>query len=126
MRNLSPVWLVAGDPINETDASGEWGLRGWATSAWNATGGRAVHAVQHSGLCLRNPLGGDNGNGGCQTPLSTTEGGLALGAISILATGGVAALPEGGIAAGIIGGVGMGSGRRGGELPTLAHVPGEW
>ena len=108
--NLSPYGYVAGDPINDTDPSGEWGLPGWATSAWNATGGRAVHAVQHSGLCLRNPLGGDNGNGGCQTPLSTTEGGLALGAISILATGGVAALPEGGIAAGIIGGVGIGSG----------------
>jgi RHS repeat-associated protein len=36
------------------------------------------------GLCLRNPFGGDNDNGGCQTALSTSQGekyaGLALGA----------------------------------------------
>lgn len=121
--NLSPYGYVAGDPINDTDPSGEWGLPGWATSAWNATGGRAVHAVQHSGLCWRNPLGGDNGNGGCQAPLSTTEGGLALGAISILATGGVAALPERGGAAAAIGWVGIGSGALavGGDAGPCLH-----
>ena len=37
---LSPYGYVQGNPLNGTDPSGEWGLPGWVTSAWNATGGQ--------------------------------------------------------------------------------------
>lgn len=56
---LSPYGYVAGDPLNETDA-----------------GGLGINLP--FGLCLRNPFGGDNNNGGCHTLLSTSQGEKAL------------------------------------------------
>jgi hypothetical protein len=53
---LSPYGYVAGDPLNAGDPLGLWPF----------------------GLCLRNPFGGNNGNGGCQTVLSTSQGATAL------------------------------------------------
>jgi hypothetical protein len=45
-----------------------------------------------TGVCLRNPFGGNNGNGGCQTTLSTREGedgvGLALATGAVALSGG--------------------------------------
>jgi RHS repeat-associated protein len=48
---LSPYGYLAGDPLNGTDPSGEWGLPGWVTTAAGAVGGAlnaalpAIHAV---------------------------------------------------------------------------------
>jgi hypothetical protein len=92
---LSPYGYVAGDPLNATDPSGEWGLPGWVTGAWNATGGKVVHAVQNSGLCLRNPFGAgwnSNSNGGCHTALSTSQGTTLIAATVVTAVGAVATL----------------------------------
>jgi len=69
------------------------------TNAWNDTGGSVVNAIQTGTVCLRNPLGGDNDNGNCHTELSTTQGGLALGAAATVVSGGSAAFLEGGTAA---------------------------
>jgi uncharacterized protein RhaS with RHS repeats len=74
---LSPYGYLAGNPLNGTDPSGDCGgLFGFVCTAWDATGGNVVHAAQS--LCLRNPFGGNNGNGGCQTVLSTSQGATAL------------------------------------------------
>jgi RHS repeat-associated protein len=53
---LSPYGYVADDPLNARDPLG----------------------LGPFGLCLRNPFGGNNGNGGCQTVLSTSQGATAL------------------------------------------------
>jgi RHS repeat-associated protein len=114
-----PYQYADGSPVNNTDPSGKCGLWGsdtcWgdaagavgsvATGAWNATGGQVVNYAQN--LCLRNPVGGDNGNGGCDTPLSTTQGALALGAVSVIASGGALAAPEGAAGAAALGGTGV-------------------
>jgi uncharacterized protein RhaS with RHS repeats len=81
---LSPYGYVAGDPLNETDVLG-------------------LGINLPFGLCLRNPFGGDNNNGGCHTLLSTSQGEKALavtGAVAaVVVTAGLAAPEEGGAAA---------------------------
>ena len=73
---LSPYGYVQGDPLNAGDPLGLWPF----------------------GLCLRNPFGGNNGNGGCQTVLSTSQGAKALAVTAIIgvtiATVGAAAPEE--------------------------------
>jgi hypothetical protein len=104
---LSPYGYVAGDPLNATDPSGEWGLPGWVTGAWNATGGKVVHAVQNSGLCLRNPFGAgwnSNSNGGCHTALSTRQGTQLIAATVVVAVGTVGTLGLGDMIAGGVAG----------------------
>jgi RHS repeat-associated protein len=84
---LSPYGYVQGDPLNGTDPSGEWGLPGWVTSAWNATGGHVVSAAQN--LCLRNPFGAgwnSNSNGGCDTVLTGSQGAKLVAATVVIAT----------------------------------------
>ncbi len=84
---LSPYGYVQGDPLNGTDPSGEWGLPGWVTSAWNATGGHVVSAAQN--LCLRNPFGAgwnSNSNGGCGTVLTGSQGAKLVAATVVIAT----------------------------------------
>jgi len=74
----SPYGYVHGDPLNASDPTGLLDLP--------------------FGLCLRNPFGGQNGNGGCQTALSTVgaASGLeqAFNTASIILTAGAAGLPE--------------------------------
>ena len=84
-----PYAYVSGNPLNSRDPSGL--DCGWS-SPWDC-GSNIVDTATH--LCLRNPLGGDNGNGGCNTTLSTTQGALAIGAVSVIASGGALAAPEG-------------------------------
>jgi len=117
---MSPYAYALGSPLNLADPSGlcAWydapclataaanaavhagtsaagAVGGAVKSGWNATGGQVVNAAQHA--CVRNPFGGDNGNGGCQTVLSTSQGATALvvtGGIGLtIATAGAAA-PE--------------------------------
>jgi RHS repeat-associated protein len=89
---LSPYAYVAGNPLNRTDASGlcDW----YALVVCGAQG--VAGAVSHAtGLCIRNPGGGDNGNDNCSTALSTSQGvagvGIALGAGATIASGGALA-----------------------------------
>jgi hypothetical protein len=117
---LSPYGYVAADPLNGADptgttnvaSSGSWG---YITSGPYAgceesvsggeplcpTGGGQLEpwgtTVPGYQLCLRYPFGGNNGNGGCEAPLSTSEAGIALGVVAILATAGTLALPEAGV-----------------------------
>jgi RHS repeat-associated protein len=93
---LSPYGYVQGDPINSTDPSG-----GGDTGCANPNNAKACIAeaqriASEPGICLRNPFGGNNGNGGCESYLSTSQGvtaiGISLSIGSVIATGG-AALP---------------------------------
>ncbi|MGC1184679.1 MAG: RHS repeat-associated core domain-containing protein [Candidatus Dormiibacterota bacterium] len=96
-----PYAYTAGDPVNTSDVSG--------LCSWLGCIGAAVYAAsQATGVCLRDPFGGNNGNGGCETTLSTREGeaGIALA----VATGGV--VLSGGALLGV-GAVGLDAGTSG-------------
>jgi RHS repeat-associated protein len=80
-----PYAYTAGDPVNTSDASG--------LCSWFGCVGQVLNTVSEAtGVCLRNPFGGNNGNGGCQTTLSTREGedgvGLALATGAVALSGG--------------------------------------
>jgi RHS repeat-associated protein len=74
----SPYGYVNDNPLNGTDPIGLW--------PWD-------------GLCLRNPFGGNNDNGGCHTTLNTSEG------VAGVVAGGAAACAL--VTAGICGAVGL-------------------
>jgi RHS repeat-associated protein len=84
-----PYAYTAGDPVNTSDASGDSsGLCSWLSCV-----GQVINTVSEAtGVCLRNPFGGNNGNGGCETTLSTKEGetgiGLSLAAGATILSGG--------------------------------------
>lgn len=78
-----PNAYTAGDPINTSDASG---LCSWL----GCIGAAVIAASQATGVCLRNPFGGNNGNGGCETTLSTTQAVTDIGvtlSVAAAATG---------------------------------------
>lgn len=62
-QTWSPYGYVSGNPLNLSDPSGAWGLPDWATSAWNATGGQVVHAVQEGANAFDNSAVGRVANG---------------------------------------------------------------
>ena len=82
-KTRSPYGYAADNPLNMIDPGG-------------ASAGFGVpQSLSHlQPPCFRNPFGGNNDNGGCHTQLSTSEGGLALGAVGVIASGGALALPE--------------------------------
>ena len=106
---LSPYGYVQGDPLNQTDAAGLSGGYGVPQNLVRHTAGPPA--------CFRNPFGGNNGNGGCETPLSTSEGGLALSIVAVLGSGGALAAPEG-VAGTALGWASVGAG----GLGTAADV----
>jgi RHS repeat-associated protein len=101
-----PYAYVVGNPLNRTDPTGMWGLPDLNPADWvGAVADTATH------LCLRNPFGGDNDSGGCHTTLSTSQGGIALGAVGIIASGGALLAPIGaGTAAVALGWAGVAAG----------------
>lgn len=90
---LAPYGYVGGDPVNAYDPSGECVWIGcWVANqlGYTVKGAQAAGGAISSALptCVRDPFGGNNNNGGCQTTLSTSQGvtgiGIALGAASII------------------------------------------
>jgi len=82
--SAKPYAYVSGNPLNMTDPSGLFDLN-------------PLDALP-KGLCVRNPLGGDNNNGNCHTQLSTKQGAAAVAATvavgAIIVTAGAAAPVE--------------------------------
>ena len=132
----SPYGYVAGNPLNVSDPLGLWGLPDlnpvdWAkagagavgkaaSTAWNATGGKAVNWVQHN-LCFT------PGNSRCE-PLAPTVGVCANAGIygGIGYSGGVCLVASGGFQhVGLTfsggAGVGLGGGISGG--PMVSNAP---
>jgi len=117
---LSPYGYVQGNPLNSSDPTGldNCGLFAFFCDAVSTAAQHVAGAV--GTLCLRNPLGGNNNNGGCGTTLSTSQGvtaiGITLGEAS--AVTGVGALVDaealGGSA--VLGGLSVGSGLGAGAL----------
>src|SRR5205807_2944673 len=102
---------VGGNPLNHIDPTGlcPWNPTdcpivkqvGGAIASGTVTAAGAVTSTagatknwvgDHLPNCVRNPLGGNNGNGGCETPLSTSQGtaaiGVTLGIGATIASGG--------------------------------------
>jgi hypothetical protein len=104
---LSPYGYVQGDPLNQTDAAGLSGGYGVPQNLVRHTAGPPG--------CFRNPFGGNNGNGGCETPFSTTEAGVALGIVGLIGSLGTLALPEG-AGATAVGALSLGAGATGSGL----------
>jgi RHS repeat-associated protein len=119
---LSPYGYLAGNPLNGTDPSGDCGgPLGFVCTAWDATAGQAVHAVQNSGLCLRNPFGAgwnSNSNGGCQTVLSGSQGAKLAAATVVIAA---ATVFTDGLADSYIGAY-LSAGEEGTALGTLDQI----
>lgn len=117
---LSPYGYVQGDPLNSSDPTGldNCGLFAFFCDAVSTAAQHVAGAV--GTLCVRNPFGGNNNNGGCGTTLSTSQGvtaiGITLGAAS--AVTGVGALVDaealGGSA--VLGGLSVGTGLGAGSL----------
>ena len=96
---------MQGNPLNSSDPTGLDNCGPFAlfcdavATAANAVGSQAVSWAGdiHNALpnCARNPFGGDNGNGGCESYLSTSQGvtgiGIALGAGATVLSGGALA-----------------------------------
>jgi hypothetical protein len=119
---LSPYGYLAGNPLNGTDPSGDCGgPLGFVCTAWDATGGQVVHAVQNSGLCLRNPFGAgwnSNSNGGCQTVLTGSQGTELAAATVVIAA---ATVFTGGLADEYLGAY-LSAGEEGTTLGTLDQI----
>jgi len=119
---LSPYGYLAGNPLNGTDPSGDCGgPLGFVCTAWDATAGQAVHAVQNSGLCLRNPFGAgwnSNSNGGCQTVLTGSQGTELAAATVVIAA---ATVFTGGLADEYLGAY-LSAGEEGTTLGTLDQI----
>jgi hypothetical protein len=82
------------------------GLCDVASKAVNTVGGIKDAVVSTvSSMCVRNPIGGNNGNGGCHTTFSTTEGlGYAAGVVATASgIGALADISAFGIGAGTFG-----------------------
>ena len=116
---LSPYGYVSGDPINASDPEGLGPAPNPAACARfgvQCAGGTnenyKLGLSTPGNLCLRNPFGANNGNGGCETTLSTSEGGLALSIVGVIGSAGTLAAGEG-VAATALGGVSIAAGAAG-------------
>ncbi|MGC1184983.1 MAG: RHS repeat-associated core domain-containing protein [Candidatus Dormiibacterota bacterium] len=93
-ETLLPYAYTAGDPVNTSDASGDAS----GQCSWLSCVGQVINTVSEAtGVCLRNPFGGNNNNGGCHTELSTAQARTDIG---ITLTVGAVATGVGGLVAG--------------------------
>lgn len=133
-----PYGYAGNNPMNATDPAGLWcpaspgdcvqdveqaggAIAGGAQTVVNAAVDTTESAVSDfRSLCIRDPRGGDNDNGGCHTTLSTSQGrtgiGIALGAgatltgVGAFADVGIFGLSSGALSTvSFVGGVGAGA-----------------
>ncbi len=81
---LHPTQYVNGNPINATDLTG--------MACFGPSGFNPFDCGPNQNICLRAFWGGSNGNGGCETTLTTSQGvtsvGVALGVGATILSGG--------------------------------------